>query len=233
MKIRVEDLLHIAFQAAKKATPMGTVIDLAEGVAQSTGVIKAQGEDAQVIGSAIELVGNPFHDANGEQQAAPPTFFTNASKSGGFVLGPKSTRKLGQVNSDLQAIVRRAINLTAQDFTVFEGLRTIERQRQLVATGMSKTLKSKHLDGNAVDLVPWINGVATWDWDGCRKIAIAMGTAARELNLDHRLVWGAVWDYPMSNYAYDPQHIRAAMEEYKTRHAGPDFVDGPHYQLGF
>lgn len=89
-----------------------------------------------------------------------------------YVLGPTSNRNLAGVIPPLVAVVEDAIEITTQDFCVYEGLRREARQKQLVAQGYSKTLESKHLRqldgfGHATDLVPWIQGHPVWDWDGC------------------------------------------------------------------
>src|SRR3546814_1367694 len=60
------------------------------------------------------------------------------------------------VKPELVATVKRAIEITIQDFTVFDGIRSVKEQQQHVANGTSQTMKSKHLDGLAVDLVPWL-----------------------------------------------------------------------------
>lgn len=105
-----------------------------------------------------------------------------------YTLGNKSRRKLYGVHPDLVAVVQRAIEITEQDFTVLEGLRTQERQQQLYNTGKSKTMNSRHLTGHAVDLAPWpIN----WDWDNFYPIADAMKQAAEELDIP--LEWGGDW----------------------------------------
>lgn len=119
-----------------------------------------------------------------------------------FRLSSKSASKLAGVHPDLELIVRRAIELSDQDFVVLEGVRTPERQRELYAQGRSKpgkkvtwTLISNHFVqpdgyGHAVDLVPF-----PVDWDDTRKfdrIADAMFQAARELGMHIR--WGADWD---------------------------------------
>ena len=70
----------------------------------------------------------------------------------GFVLGRGSRKKLTGVHPDLVRVVERAIEITDTDFAVIEGLRSPERQRELVAAGASKTLRSRHLTGHAVDL---------------------------------------------------------------------------------
>ena len=105
-----------------------------------------------------------------------------------YVLGNKSRRRLYGVHPDLVAVVQRAIEITEQDFTVLEGLRTVERQQQLYNTGKSKTMNSRHLTGHAIDLAPW---PITWDWDYFYPIADAMKQAAEELNIP--LEWGGDW----------------------------------------
>ena len=127
-----------------------------------------------------------------------------------FSLGPTSKQKLQGVHPDLVAVVEKAILFTKKDFTVIEGLRTVERQRQLVAAGKSKTMNSRHITGDAVDLAPWpVNGdfdedgiLNIADWDEYYPIADAMKQAAVDLGVD--LEWGGDWK---------------------------SFPDGPHFQL--
>jgi peptidoglycan L-alanyl-D-glutamate endopeptidase CwlK len=127
-----------------------------------------------------------------------------------FSLGPKSREKLQGVHPDLVAVVEKAISITEKDFTVLEGLRTLERQKQLFAAKKSKTLNSRHLTGHAVDLAPWpINGdfdkdgiLNIADWDEYYPIADAMKQSADDLGV--KIVWGGDWK---------------------------GFPDGPHFEL--
>lgn len=105
-----------------------------------------------------------------------------------YVLSKRSRSNLEGVHPDLVAVVELAIHLTTQDFTVIEGLRTLERQEKLVAKGASKTMNSRHLTGHAVDLVPY---PVAWDWPLFYPIADAMKLAADELGVD--LEWGGDW----------------------------------------
>lgn len=121
-----------------------------------------------------------------------------------YQLGNKSRKKLEGVHPDLVKVVERAIEITEQDFTVLEGLRDIERQRELVNTGKSTTMNSRHLTGHAVDIAPW---PISWDWDYFYPIADAMKQAAEELEVD--LEWGGDWKsfpdgphYQLSRKAY-------------------------------
>jgi len=106
-----------------------------------------------------------------------------------YRLGQRSMQNLSGVHPDLVAVVKRAIEITEQDFSVIEGVRNIDRQRQLVAKGASKTMNSRHLTGHAVDLAPY---PLSWDWEYFYPIADAMKQAAEELDVD--LEWGGDWE---------------------------------------
>jgi len=108
-----------------------------------------------------------------------------------FALGAKSLDRLKGVHPDLIAVVKRAIALTEIDFTVTEGLRTRERQRELVAAGASQTMKSRHITGHAVDLAALVGGEVRWDWPLYAKLATAMKAAALQINVP--LEWGGDW----------------------------------------
>lgn len=119
-----------------------------------------------------------------------------------FALSSRSEHALQGVNPDLVRVVRRAITLTNIDFVVTEGLRTPERQAELVKAGASKTMNSRHITGHAVDLAPIIAGQIRWDWPPFHELARAMKQAAAAEGV--ALVWGGDW----------------------TR-----FKDGPHFEL--
>ena len=152
----------------------------------------------------------------------------------GYKLGKASSAKLVGVHPKLVAVVQHAIGISKQDFAVTDGVRTEAEQRRLVARGASKTMNSKHRVqsdgfGHAVDLVPFENGSPRWEWPLIWAIAVAMDEAASKLQVP--LVWGAVWDRNMLQYGGSADALKREVEEYKIRHPGPDFLDGPHYQL--
>jgi peptidoglycan LD-endopeptidase CwlK len=105
-----------------------------------------------------------------------------------YTLGTRSSQRLSGVHPDLVAVVKRAIQITEQDFSVLEGIRNINRQRELFKAGKSTTMNSRHLTGHAVDLAPW---PISWEWEGFYPIADAMKQAAEELEVD--IVWGGDW----------------------------------------
>lgn len=108
-----------------------------------------------------------------------------------FKLGKRSLSNLEGVHPDLVKVVKRAIELTQVDFTVIEGLRTKERQAQLLKEKKTTTKNSRHLTGHAVDLAAWVDGTVSWNWDHYYKIAEAVKQAAKELNIS--IEWGGEW----------------------------------------
>lgn len=148
-----------------------------------------------------------------------------------YTLGKKSLANLEDVHPDLAHVVKHAITITKQDFGVHEGLRSPETQAEYLRRGVTKTSKSKHLkqaDGysHAVDLVPYINGVLRWEWPLIYPITTAMRAAA--IGTGIRLRWGGVWDIALNDL---PSGLEGAVHAYAARHPGPDFLDGPHYEL--
>lgn len=121
-----------------------------------------------------------------------------------FYLGKKSIKNLEGVHPDLQKVIRKAITLSDVDFSVIEGVRTVERQEKLYAAGASSTMKSRHLTGHAVDLAAWVDGRTDWSWPLYEKIAHAVKMAARSLDIE--IEWGGDW---------------------------VSFKDGPHFQLSW
>lgn len=123
-----------------------------------------------------------------------------------YKLGARSLERLEGVHPDLVAVVKLAIQKTEIDFTVLEGLRTKERQVQLVASGASRTMNSRHLTGHAVDLGAMLNGKVEWSWPLYDKIAKAMKESAEELNIpvewggDWKMKDGPHWQLPWKSY---------------------------------
>ncbi len=121
-----------------------------------------------------------------------------------YRLSQRSMQNLSGVHPDLVNVVKRAIEITEQDFSVLEGVRNIDRQRKLVAQGKSTTMNSRHLTGHAVDLAPY---PLSWDWEYFYPIADAMKEAAEEQGVD--LEWGGDWSsFP------DGPHFQVSWEAY-------------------
>lgn len=115
-----------------------------------------------------------------------------------------SNTRLKGLHPDLDAVVRRAVAIADVQVLVVEGMRSMARQKELVAKGASTTLKSRHLTGHAVDLVAMVGKDLKWGKPYSGKIADAMKRAAAELDVD--IEWGGDWK---------------------------SFVDTPHFQLAW
>jgi len=122
-----------------------------------------------------------------------------------YKLGTRSLQNLSGVHPDLVAVVKLAISITEQDFTVIEGIRNINRQRELVKAGKSTTMNSRHITGHAVDMVPW-----PVDWNDLERFEVmseAMKQAAEELDIP--IVWGGDW-----KSFYDAPHFELDRKAY-------------------
>ena len=118
-----------------------------------------------------------------------------------MIFGDRSISRMDGLHPDLKKVMNQAILATDLDFTVLEGLRTLERQKQMVETGASTTLNSRHLDGHAVDIAPFVGGEVRWDWPLYYRLAVIVKAAAKEVGVP--IEWGGDWK----------------------------FKDGPHWQL--
>lgn len=115
----------------------------------------------------------------------------------------RSLKNLKGIHPDLRRVMDRALQESPLDFVVIEGLRTRERQKQLVAQGASRTMNSRHLTGHAVDIVPiGPNGKAAFDWPLYHQLGPAVEAAAKAEGV--AIKWGGRW---------------------------VKFKDGPHFEL--
>jgi peptidoglycan L-alanyl-D-glutamate endopeptidase CwlK len=119
-----------------------------------------------------------------------------------MIFGGRSISRMAGLHPDLKKVMNQAILATDLDFTVLEGVRTLERQKQMVESGASTTLNSRHLDGHAVDIAPFVGGEVRWDWPLYYKLAVIVKAAAKEVGVP--IEWGGDWK---------------------------KFPDGPHWQL--
>lgn len=147
-----------------------------------------------------------------------------------YKLSRRSLDNLEGVDEAMVAVVKMAIMTSKIDFGVIQGLRTIEQQKELVAKGASQTMKSKHLEGRAVDLMAYINGRGSWELNVYDEVADAMKEAADMLGVKIR--WGAAWHID-DIAAYDGT-MEEAMNEYidlRRSQGKRPFIDAPHFEL--
>jgi hypothetical protein len=147
----------------------------------------------------------------------------------GFKLGKRSIERLDGVDDDIVKVVKRAIELTSIDFGVTQGLRTVEEQKELVAKGASKTMRSKHLTGKAVDVVAYIGSRISWEITLYDNIAEAMREAAIELGVAIR--WGAAWHIPdITKYKGTMQEATDEYVALRVSQGKRPFIDAPHFE---
>jgi peptidoglycan L-alanyl-D-glutamate endopeptidase CwlK len=115
-------------------------------------------------------------------------------------MDPRSEKNMKGVHADLVRVVR--IARTRIPFIVIEGLRTPARQKELFAKGATRTMRSRHIHGFAVDIAPYVGGSIRWDWPLFDHIEAAMKKAAKLENVP--ITWGGDWK---------------------------SFKDGPHWEL--
>ncbi|MBP9602831.1 MAG: M15 family metallopeptidase [Chromatiaceae bacterium] len=114
----------------------------------------------------------------------------------------RSFNHLVGVRPELIIVAYHALILSPVPFQITDGVRTRAEQEKLLAEGKSKTMKSRHLTGHAVDVVAIVDGKVTWDWQCYEAIAEAFKKAAEALEI--KIVWGGDWK---------------------------GFRDGPHFEL--
>jgi len=114
----------------------------------------------------------------------------------------RSKKNLAGIHPDLRRVIDRALQESPLDFIVIEGVRSEARQRQLVASGASQTMNSRHLTGHAVDLLPIGPNGAEFAWPLYHKLGPAVEAAAKAEGV--AITWGGRWS---------------------------KFRDGPHFEL--
>ncbi|EDA5930028.1 M15 family metallopeptidase [Salmonella enterica subsp. enterica serovar Java] len=108
-----------------------------------------------------------------------------------FQFSQRSETALQGVHPDLIRLARSALSLSSVDFGVTEGLRSMAREKEMVAEGHSETLHSRHLTGHAIDVVAYVNGAVSWDWSLYKQIAAAFEQASASLGIP--VEWGGNW----------------------------------------
>ena len=147
-----------------------------------------------------------------------------------FKLSTRSMDRLIGVDERLVTVVKLAIHKTKIDFGVICGMRTSKEQEDLVAKGASKTMKSKHLQGHAVDLMAYIGSRSSWELNLYDDIADAMKMAAQETGLGIR--WGAAWHIPdIREWDGTMEEAMNAYVDLRRSQGRRPFIDAPHFEV--
>ncbi len=136
-----------------------------------------------------------------------------------YKFGLRSKQRLSGVNQDMVNVMSHALSISTRDFTIIEGLRSIGRQKELVKEGKSKTLKSRHIHGFAIDLVPY---PVSWEFPDFFPVGDAVIQACKDLDIPLR--WGGNWR------VRDLREWEGSAEELVNAYDG-SFYDLPHFEL--
>lgn len=145
-----------------------------------------------------------------------------------FKLGQRSLKNLQGVHPDLVRVVHATILETPVDFTVIEGVRTLERQKKLVASGASQTLASRHLGGFAVDLAAYVGGRIDWSLGLYYQIAATVQNVSKALAVPIR--WGGCW-LRLDTTDKSPDELVAEYVASRRAAGKKAFIDAPHFEL--
>ena len=147
-----------------------------------------------------------------------------------FQLSQRSLGKMDGIKNELHSVVTTAIKVSTCDFGVICGLRSLGEQKSLLSKGATQTMKSKHLDGLAVDLMAYVSGRASWELNLYDDIADAMKEASRKNEIPIR--WGAAWH--IDDISKWTESMEDAMNSYidlRRSQGRRPFIDGPHFEL--
>ena len=147
-----------------------------------------------------------------------------------YKLSQRSLDRMEGVDERLVAVAKAAIGHTKTDFGVICGLRTIEEQRELYNKGASKTMKSKHIDGNALDLMAYVGSRGSWEIKLYFDIADAVKEAAIDVGVAMR--WGAAWHInDIREWGGTMEEAYNAYVDLRRSQGKSPFIDGPHFEL--
>lgn len=119
-----------------------------------------------------------------------------------FSFGSKSQERLKGVHPKLVQVMQEAIKESPLDFSITEGVRSVERQKELFESGKSQTMRSRHISGHAVDIAVLVDGKITWELSKYRIVTDHIKSVAKKLGVP--IECGIDWT---------------------------SFIDGPHIQL--
>jgi peptidoglycan L-alanyl-D-glutamate endopeptidase CwlK len=154
--------------------------------------------------------------------------------------GERSLRKLEGVHPDLVRVAKTALAKSSVDFGITEGVRSLEKhgitegvrslekQKILYNTGASKTMKSRHLTGHAVDVIAYVNGYTYEPFSLYVNIAEAFRLSAIEHDVE--ILWGAAWLKAL-NYYDSAELAKSTYVKARWDQGKRPFIDGPHFQL--
>ena len=164
-----------------------------------------------VWGPRTEAATRALLTSRGRPAAAPQGQWpSNAAPKDSRSWDEISLARLEGIHPDLRRVMDRVLHEAPFPVRVIDGIRTVARQKELVRIGASRTMRSRHLTGHAVDIVPLVDidrdgrleTEELFNWPLIKKLAPVVKAAAKAEGVP--IEWGGDW---------------------RT------FPDGPHWQL--
>ena len=122
-----------------------------------------------------------------------------------MALSDRSKTALDGVHPKLAQVIKTAAMVSPVEFQVTEGLRSLERQAQLIKEGKSSLKDPKmgrHVMGIACDIACFVGGKLTWEMKYYKQVADLIKQTATAQGVE--IIWGGDWK---------------------------SFVDAPHFEL--
>ena len=141
--------------------------------------------------------------------------------------GKRSLGCLEGVDEGLVETTKLALRYSPVDFGITCGVRTLEEQKKLLESGATQTLKSRHLEGMAVDIVAYVDGEVSWKLPHYTIAAQAFAEASREVGEPIR--WGAAWTHLLN--VTDAKQANYEYVALRRKQGRVPFIDGPHFEI--
>lgn len=139
---------------------------------------------------------------------------------------PTVARRLAGVHGDLVRLITEAAARHQLVVRVTEGVRAAERQKELVASGASRTMDSRHITGHAVDVAIMLGKEVRWDFGLYQDFADTVAATSLEIGIP--IIWGGHWGQLKDGD--QTEEIAAYVARCRAQGRRP-LLDGPHYEL--
>ena len=90
-------------------------------------------------------------------------------------------------------------------------------------------MRSKHLEGKAVDLMAYIGSRGSWELNLYDDLADAMRSAAKETGIVLR--WGAAWHKNLTDWDGTAEDLMNEYVDLRRGQGKRPFIDGPHFEI--
>lgn len=134
-----------------------------------------------------------INQSNNPHTGASYSSNPNVGTTNNPFFNPNDNKKLNGTDPRIAEILGEAAKNLGIKIGVSEGIRSQERQKEMVSKGKSQTLNSKHLHGGAVDFhIIDANGKTNWNFESYRPLANEAKKIAKSKGYTG-FEWGGDW----------------------------------------